>query len=120
MRVLVCGGRSFQNKALLFKVLDDFHAAQPITDLIHGGADGADNLASLWAMGKPLQLRVFPAYWKLDGPKAAGPLRNQRMLDVGKPDMVIAFPGGTGTADMIRRTRAAKIPLFHISSEQIP
>jgi len=33
--------------------------------------------------------------------KKAGPLRNQRMLDEGKPDLVVAFPGGGGTKDMV-------------------
>lgn len=43
--------------------------------------------------------------------KAAGPIRNQRMLDEGKPDLVVAFPGGRGTADMVRRAKAAGVPV---------
>jgi acyl-CoA synthetase (NDP forming) len=55
----------------------------------------------------------FPANWKKHG-KSAGPIRNQLMLDVGKPDLVIAFPGGSGTADMIRRARKAGVPVKEI------
>ena len=46
--------------------------------------------------------------WKKYG-KKAGPLRNQQMLEEGKPDLVVAFPGGNGTADMVRRAKKANI-----------
>jgi hypothetical protein len=48
--------------------------------------------------------------WKRHGP-AAGPMRNQRMLDWG-PDLVVAFAGGKGTADMVRRARAAGVDVI--------
>jgi hypothetical protein len=53
---------------------------------------------------------VYVAQWKKHG-RAAGPIRNQRMLDKGKPDLVVAFPGGRGTADMIRRAERAGVPV---------
>jgi hypothetical protein len=45
--------------------------------------------------------------WKTHG-KAGGPIRNQMMLDDYKPQVVIAFPGGSGTADMVRRAHATQ------------
>jgi hypothetical protein len=44
----------------------------------------------------------FPANWKVYG-RAAGPIRNMKMLLEGKPDLVVAFPGGIGTADMVKK-----------------
>ena len=51
---------------------------------------------------------VFPAEWDKYG-VSAGPIRNQKMIDEGKPDLVFAFPGGRGTTDMIRRAAVAGI-----------
>ena len=56
----------------------------------------------------------YPADWKKYG-KSAGPLRNQRMIDEGKPDLVVAFPGGVGTADMISRAKAYNISVLYAS-----
>ena len=46
--------------------------------------------------------------------KSAGHIRNQVMLDKGKPDVVVAFPGGRGTADMVRRAEGAGIEVRRI------
>ncbi|HEV7285225.1 MAG TPA: DUF2493 domain-containing protein [Kaistia sp.] len=106
MRVLVCGGRDFADRPRLNVALDGLKPSF----LIHGGAPGADALADYWADIRGIPHRTFPADWNTHG-KAAGPIRNQRMIDEGKPDLVIAFPGGRGTADMIRRAKAAGIPV---------
>ena len=111
-RVLVCGGRDYSNREWLFQVLDLAHEANPIVVLIHGNAKGADQLADEWAAGKCETLTFTPA-WEEHG-KAAGPMRNQKMLDEGKPDLVIAFPGGRGTADMVRRAKAANVPVCNV------
>ena len=55
-----------------------------------------------------IECLTFPADWKTYG-RAAGPLRNARMIAEGKPDLVLAFPGGRGTADMTRKARAAGV-----------
>lgn len=106
MKVLVCGGRAFRNVAFLNKVLDE---QSDITEIISGGANGADMLGILWANKNKIKTTVFMAEWNNKYGKAAGPLRNQRMLDEGKPDLVIAFPGGVGTADMVYRSKQAGI-----------
>jgi hypothetical protein len=113
MRVIVCGGRTYGNRWRVFDTLDAIHSATPITALIHGNAHGADNLADDWAMGK-CETLTFPPLWEVYG-KSAGPKRNQQMLEA-KPDLVVAFPGGRGTADMVRRAKAAKIPVKMIAS----
>lgn len=109
MRVLVCGGRDYDARGILFQTLDFFHQVQPIEVLIEGGASGADALAGSWARVRLVSHWRVPANWERDGWKAAGPIRNKRMLDMCGPDMVLAFPGGTGTADMVRQARAAGV-----------
>jgi len=120
VRVLVCGGRNFNDRQLLYRVLDALHAKTPITGLIEGGAGGADYLAARWSAIRDIEHHVrMSADWTLYG-KAAGPIRNQRMLDEGKPDLVIAFPGGRGTADMINRAEQAGVPVRRVSPNAEP
>lgn len=69
-----------------------------------------ETLAERWACS-PCD-RIF-ADWKTHG-RAAGPIRNQRMIDEWKPTLVIAFAGGRGTADMIRRAKAAGIEVREV------
>ena len=109
MRVLVCGGRDYADADYLRCVLSEL----PVTVLIEGEAPGADTLARLWAQRRGILIDRYPADWDRYG-KAAGPIRNQQMLDEGKPDLVVAFPGGHGTADMVRRARAAGIAVTEI------
>ena len=116
MRVLVCGGRKFGQCAgetrALYRAMNAAHAHKPITTLIHGAASGADSLAGAWAASHgEIEIIEFPADWKSHG-RAAGHIRNAQMLKEGKPEGVIAFPGGPGTADMTRRARKAGLPVW--------
>ena len=113
VRVLVCGGRDFVDYEQVGEVLDRIHAETPIFAIIHGNARGADTCADVWATRRKadgVRCWPFPAQWSKYG-KAAGPRRNQTMLGM-KPDLVVAFPGGSGTADMVRRAEAAGIPVL--------
>lgn len=114
MRVLVCGGREYADREKLAAVLADLRQTRGIAHLIAGGAPGADTLAAEWADDHHLPCSVFMADWEGLGRKA-GPIRNQRMLDEGKPDLVVAFPGGRGTADMVRRAREAGVEVVEIA-----
>lgn len=102
MRVLVCGGRDYQEKDFVFFVLDLLEAKKHIDLVIHGCASGADTYAAEWSeQNANCTSFGVPAEWKLYG-NNAGPIRNRRMLSLGKPDLVVAFPGGKGTADMVK------------------
>lgn len=57
---------------------------------------------------------MYPANWLKYG-RMAGAMRNQQMLDEEEVDLVVAFPGGKGTADMVRRARAAGIEVREVS-----
>ena len=111
MRLLVCGGRDFNDRDYIFSCLDRFHALHSIDVLIDGGAPGADSIANEWATDQEIQTDRYFADWKAFGP-GAGPIRNTQMLIEGKPDVVLAFPGGNGTKNMLGQARKAKVKIF--------
>jgi predicted Rossmann-fold nucleotide-binding protein len=112
MRVLVTGGRDFNDQVLLTETLDRFHSEYGFTVLIHGGARGADKLAGEWAQAKGIQVIACQADWKRFG-RGAGVIRNSQLL-AEKPELVIAFPGGKGTADMIKKAMAAGLNVIPV------
>lgn len=114
MRVLVCGGRNYSDHAKVFAVLDRLHAEAGIDYLIEGGAKGADALAFEWGRTHHVPGESFSADWENHG-SFAGPLRNKRMIEEGKPDLVIAFPGSKGTANMVKQARKAGIEVIEIA-----
>jgi len=109
--LLVCGGRDYFDRAKAFMALDRAHAAKPITAVIQGGARGADALGKEWAQTRGIPQVEFAANWKKLG-RRAGPMRNTAMLQEGKPEGVLALPGGTGTADMIAQAKAAGVKVW--------
>lgn len=116
MRVLVCGGRNYNDVDAVYMFLDGLphnYIEGPITEIISGVANGADTIAVQYAKERGIPLKAFPAAWATGG-RAAGPMRNQKMLVEGKPDYVVAFPGGRGTSDMVYRAKQAKIPVFEV------
>jgi predicted Rossmann-fold nucleotide-binding protein len=133
MRLLVCGGRNFgeipdgcplgQLKKYSFKAelevfllreaLGQIISERKATVVITGGARGADKHAKSFALEEGLETEVYKPDWKAHG-KAAGPIRNAKMLADGKPDLVVAFPGGRGTADMVSKARAAGVEVIEI------
>jgi hypothetical protein len=114
MRVLVCGGREYDDWWKFNFEMEKFWSENlGIHTIIHGDAKGADFMARIWAKYEGHEQEKYPADWKTYG-KAAGSIRNQQMLDEGKPDLVIAFPGGTGTADMVSRAKKAGVEVIEI------
>lgn len=116
MHVIVCGGRTFDNYAAVKKYLDMLHDLHRFTLLIHGRAKGADTCAHRWAGERGIPVEMFPSHWRLHG-HAAGPIRNKQMLVEGKPGLVVAFPGGDGTADMMRKAREVGVEVIDLSKE---
>jgi hypothetical protein len=126
-RILVCGGREYGTRItedgysapnykeieLLNSSLDSLLATYKDIVIIHGCARGADSLAAAWATKNSIEQLKFPAQWSKYG-KAAGFLRNTEMLEVGKPDLVVAFPGGTGTQMMCKIASAANVEVIKI------
>ncbi len=111
MRVIVCGGRNYYDRSAVFDALDRLNTKCGIDFLIQGAANGADYLAWQWANERGIPCGSYPAQWDEHG-KRAGVIRNQKMIDQGKPDGVVAFPGGRGTADMVQRAEAAGLKVW--------
>ena len=121
MRVIVCGSRNWgeypNQREQIYAALDGIHAVTPITFLWHGNARGVDTVAGTWAKLKKT-IRVFPtpAEWSRYGDRA-GPIRNKSMLGNGI-DLVIAFPGGKGTTNMIAQAMRAGVKIARPLSER--
>ncbi len=112
MKLLVCGGRTYKDMRAAFAAMDLLDRLNPITLVIQGGAHGADEIAKCWAKLSNVECREVKADWKALG-KSAGPIRNKQMLEM-KPDRVLALPGGSGTANMVKQARTAGIPITEI------
>ncbi len=114
MRVLVCGGRDGQDTEYVEKTLDRLLATRgPFERLIHGDARGVDRMAGKWARDHAvLEWDFLPEWHRLDADDALS--RNQRMIEAGSPDLVVAFPGGTGTEHMVSLARAAHIEVIEV------
>jgi len=110
MRILVTGGRKFSDRELLFATLDRLHAEKHIALVIHGDAQGTDRLAGDWAQSRGIPVLARPADWKRYG-RAVGPVPNRQML-ADNPNLVVAFPGGAGTQNMIEIARKLGIPVI--------
>lgn len=110
-RVVVCGGRDYSDLCAIYTTLTALWREHGALVVIQGGATGADSLARAWAAENAVECITEAADWKTHG-KAAGPLRNQSMLTKHKPDAVLAFPGGRGTTDMVKRARGAGVRII--------
>ena len=114
LRVLVCGGRMYADRERIFQVLGDLHRERGIEVILHGAASGVDLLSVVRADRNGLRAIGFPADWARDG-KRASQKRNQKIMSVGRPHMLVAFPGGKGTAEMIRFAKAEGIQVVDVA-----
>lgn len=115
--VVVTGGRNFADYDLVRLTLDDVVERYDVNCLVQGGASGADALAKKYRRldaKRPLAMCEAKPNWKLHG-KAAGPIRNRWMLENWKPLVVVAFPGGRGTADCVRQARELGLTVLEVS-----
>ena len=101
MKVIVTGGRDYDERAFVYETLDTIHRNVGITLLIEGGARGADRLGRDWAKSRGVPFLTYEADWDNQG-KAAGMIRNRLMLKENKEALVVAFPGGSGTIGCIK------------------
>ena len=129
MIVLVTGGREYGNRdsaqqsekerVQLIDALQDVHIRTPITCVVHGYANGADAIANAWALNRKIKVMGFRADWRKSG-RAAGPERNARMVQwcAQHADslgvIVLAAPGGRGTADCVRKAQAAGLRVIQL------
>jgi hypothetical protein len=132
MRVLVTGGRdftSYEQRMWLYAGLNLLHSKAAITEIIEGGARGADFAAKNWALwrkgcGDRITLTTVDAEWerysvglKHGHKNPAGIIRNNEMAKL-RPDVVLACPGGPGTAHMVNTARRAGLRVIFL--ERMP
>lgn len=113
MKILVCGGRDYNDYDRLEDELNTLWRVYGDFTVISGMARGADSLAVRYAEQYNCPLEKFPALWDVHG-RSAGYIRNQLMLDEGQPDLVVAFPGGKGTENMKTIARKAGVEVVEI------
>lgn len=111
-RVLVTGSRDL---TIPDKLFDEIMSAfcDEDTVLITGCADGIDKCVREYAKRNYMVLEVYTADWTKFG-RSAGPIRNKRMLEEGKPSVVVAFPGRRGTQNMINLAYKAGVPVHYV------
>ena len=109
-RIGVTGGRDYGDINEVWSVF--VHRIKEGDVIIEGGAKGADRLCRERAQREGYEVETHNADWGKYA-KAAGFIRNQEMVDSGL-DLLIAFPGGRGTADMVKRCGRAGIKILTI------
>ncbi len=114
MRVLVCGGRHVQDADSICREVVRLHTKDPITVLIHGCLAGAGMIAEAWGRRNGIAIVRYPPNWEFYGKKAEG-LRNGFMIADSRADLVLAFPGGRHTADLVQRAADGNIAVLEIA-----
>ncbi len=105
MKLIIAGGRNYRLSDEDRQELDRI----PISEVVSGGAPGADAGGELYAKDHCLTVTRFPADWRTHG-KAAGPIRNRQMAEYA--DGVALFPGGRGTDSMFAEATKAGIEIY--------
>jgi len=114
---LICGGRDFANQEMFNAAMEHLTVKRGMPRcIVNGGERGADMMARHWGERFALDVKTEEANWTAYA-RSAGPIRNQVMLDKYSPGLIIAFPGGAGTADMVKRGREAGIQIAEITRE---
>jgi hypothetical protein len=123
MKILVCGSRTWDELHIIGTILQGckaFHTEEDPLILVHGDCpSGADAIADEQAKILGIERLPVPADWDTHG-RAAGPIRNQKMLDENEILVTYAFRSAgksNGTDDMIRRSKAAGIPTYVITKQ---
>lgn len=116
--ILVCGDRSYDDVDTITQVLEKYRKKYVSICIIHGACSGADTIAQAYADYFKVPSKSYPALWREHG-RAAGPIRNQQMLDEGKPSLVLAFhrdiKSSKGTKNMIAKATSKNIPTMLIA-----
>ena len=110
MKLIIAGGRDYEiTKEDHFFLNDILLNAGPISEVVSGGARGADSAGKWWAARTGIKVKVFKADWDTHG-KAAGPIRNREMAKYA--DAVVLFPGGRGTNSMYEQAKAHGLTIY--------
>lgn len=105
MKTIIAGGRDY------FLSREDFEFLKTleISEVVSGGARGADKGGEIFATHNKIPLKIFAADWTKLG-KAAGPIRNEQMARYA--EAVVLFPGGKGTENMFQNAKKYKLNII--------
>ena len=111
MKTIIAGCRDFTDYNLLKSKVDYYRKDNAITEVVCGGATGADALGENYAVQNGIPVKGFPADWNKHG-KAAGPIRNRQMAEYA--DCLIAVWDGKsrGTKNMIDEMNKLMKPVY--------
>lgn len=115
LRVCVTGGRDYGDTAAVEAAMGALLREREIGLLGVGDAGGLDALVRRWAKANGVPYAVFPALWHAHG-RSAGPRRNRLMLETVRPDVLVAFPGGRGTASCVAEAQRLGIAVTEANS----
>lgn len=117
MRIVVTGGRDFQNRECVYRVLDHLVLNYGLKRVAQGGAAGADQLTREWCRYRDIECVEYKADWMVHG-KKAGPMRNMRMLEAERPDLVVSFPGSRGTIGCTGYAQRLGLPVHRVTETE--
>jgi len=116
MKAIIAGGRDYNLNAIDISSLETVHKNIKITEVVSGGAKGADTCGELWAKSQHLPVKRFPADWNKLG-KSAGYIRNEQMAQYAK--VCILFSGGKGTDLMFDLAKKYKLVIFDFRTQVV-
>lgn len=117
MKTIVAGSREITNYQLIWDAV--YACPWVITEIVSGGARGVDQLGEKAAEAFSIPVKVFPADWTTHG-RAAGPIRNQQMLEYSEALLAIWDGESRGTLDMIQRSKKKGIPVHIVRVDNQP
>lgn len=109
MKVAIVGSRGVTDMAMLHAAVTE--AEFPITHIVSGGALGVDTLAQALAKELCIPITIYYADWEAHG-KAAGPIRNQLIVNEAVAMIAIRSRFSRGTTDAIKKAKAKGISVY--------
>lgn len=129
MRLIIAGGRDFQDYATLkeevMKFLAKHHPHYPFLlpehiEIVSGCAIGADSLGITFAKEMGYHWKEFKTKYKKYPPKIAPKIRNTEMAEYGTHLIAFWDSKSTGTDDMIKKAAAKNLVITIVSYQSIP
>lgn len=102
MKCIIAGSRSMTSRRILDQVIRESGFEDKITEVICGGARGADHLGAKWARARGISIRYFKAEWLKYG-EAAGPIRNSKMAHYADALILVWDGFSFGSKDMLAK-----------------
>lgn len=111
MRTIIAGSRDITDYDLVVKGIEDSHF--DIDEIVSGGYRGVDALGERWAKENFVKLTIFNADWNTYG-KAAGPMRNKKMVDYAEALIAFRLGDSRGTNDVIKQANKRGLRVYII------